>query len=246
MRRRSSASAAQITRISAMNESKTGSRCAGRFGLAIARFPLFEQRLALDGTAAQQPSFLFGKIRAGVNGAAIVPHQKVAELPDMLEDVVAPLADLVKLIEDRVALGLAHALDARRHQAVDEQRLSTGVGMSDEDRMIVVRDARDIARGTGLLGAIIFVDVQRLLALELVFKHCRNGIVSLVHIGEHGVAAARRQLQRIEERVFVRLRRIAGIDVEPELALAEGADRLAVDLDVADQEYLLVVLLGAL
>ena len=34
--------------------------------------------------------------------------------------------------------------------------------------------------------------------------------------------------------------------MEPELAVAEGADRLAVDLDVGDEQYLLVILKDAL
>ena len=64
----------------------------------------------------------------------------------MLEDELAPFADLVELIEDRVALRLAHAFDPRRHQPVDEQRLAAGVGVGDEQRMVVMRDAADVAR----------------------------------------------------------------------------------------------------
>src|SRR6516164_11437690 len=52
--------------------------------------------------------------------------------------------------------------------------------------------------------------------------------------------------EREEERVFVGPRRIAGIDVEPELALAEGADRLSVDLDVAHEQHFFVVLTNPL
>src|SRR5579862_392374 len=56
---------------------------------------LFMQRLAFNGAAAQQPSLFLREIGAGVDGAAIVPHQKVAELPDVLEDEIAAFADLV-------------------------------------------------------------------------------------------------------------------------------------------------------
>jgi hypothetical protein len=52
------------------------------------------------------------------------------------------------------------------------------------------------------------------------------------------VISRSRQLVRVEERVAVEPRGVAGIDVKPELALAERADRLAVDLDVADQKHL--------
>ena len=97
----------------------------------------------------------------------------------------------------------------------------------------------------GLPRAVVFVDVQRALAVELLLDLRRHRVIGLVHVREHGVAAGRRQLERIEERVLVGLRRIAGIDVKPEVALAEGADRNAVLLDVADQQNLLVILLRA-
>src|SRR5205823_7556545 len=48
------------------------------------------------------------------------------------------------------------------------------------------------------------------------------------------------------ERVSVRARGVAGIDVEPEFTLAEGADRLAIDLDVGDEQHLLVGLINSL
>jgi len=96
------------------------------------------------------------------------------------------------------------------------------------------------------LGAVVFVDMKRLPALELFLKRRRHCLVSPVHIGEHRVAAGRRQFERIEEGVLVRPRRVAGIDVEPELAIAERADRLAVDLDVGHQQDLVTVLVAVL
>src|SRR6516165_6941097 len=90
------------------------------------------------------------------------------------------------------------------------------------------------------------MDMERLLAFELLLERRRDGLKGLVHVGEQGVAAGRGQLERVEERVFVRPRPIAGIYVKPEFAFAEGADRLAVDLDVGHQQNLLMVLLGSL
>src|SRR5947209_10927723 len=101
------------------------------------------QRFAFDGAAPKQATLLLGEVGAGVDGAAVVPHQEIAELPDVLEDELAPLADLVEPAEDFFALLRAHALDARRHQAVDEQRLAAAVGMRDENRMVGVREAAD-------------------------------------------------------------------------------------------------------
>ena len=94
----------------------------------------------------------------------------------MLVDEFAPLADVVELIEDRGAFRRIEAFERGRHQAVDEQRLASGVRMRGEDRMIVVRDVADVALGVCLPGAVVFVDVQRALALELLLQ--RSGTAS--------------------------------------------------------------------
>src|SRR5262249_54464184 len=86
-----------------------------------------------------------GKIGTGVDGATVIPHQEVAQLPDVLVDELAPFADRVELLQDRVALLNVDPFDPRRHQAVDEQRLAAGVGMRDEHGMIVMRDVADVA-----------------------------------------------------------------------------------------------------
>src|SRR5712671_3029385 len=88
------------------------------------------------------------------------------------------------------------------------------------------------------------MDVQRLAAPELLLEYSGNCLVRLVHVREHGVAAAGWRLDRVEKSVPVRPRRVTAVDVEPELAFPEGADRLAVDLDVGDEENLLIVLLA--
>src|SRR5712671_169605 len=90
------------------------------------------------------------------------------------------------------------------------------------------------------------MDVQRLAAPELLLEYSGNCLVRLVHVREHGVAAAGWRLDRVEKSVPVRPRRVTAVDVEPELAFPEGADRLAVDLDVGDEENLLIVLLAPL
>ena len=117
--------------------------------------------------------------------------------------------------------------------------------MGDEDGMVGMGDAADIAGMACLLGAIVFVDVQRASAAQPLFEGGRHRLVGLVHVGEQRIAAGRRQFERVEEGVFVGPRGIARVDVEPEFALAEGADRLPVDLDVGDQKDLLVVLKNA-
>src|SRR5262245_43333701 len=90
------------------------------------------------------------------------------------------------------------------------------------------------------------MDVQRLASPELLLECGGNRLVCLVHVREHGIAAGGRQLDRVEKSVPVRPRRVAAVDMEPELAFPESADRLAIDLDVGDEENLLIVLLAAL
>src|SRR5262252_5753794 len=99
--------------------------------------------------------------------------------------------------------------------------------MGDENRVRMMRHAADIARMARLLGTIVFVNVQRSPALELLLQAKGHGLIGLVHVREERVAAGARELEREEERVFIRPRGVAGIDVEPEFALTECADRLA-------------------
>src|ERR1700726_2586432 len=48
-------------------------------------------------------------------------------------------------------------------------------------------------------------------------------------------------VEGMEKSVLVGSRGVAGIDMKPEFSLAERADRLPVDLDVAHEQHLLVV-----
>src|ERR1700722_11970406 len=109
IRRAMSGSRDHSTRRSARKRSKAGGACI---------MPSFDQWLAFDRAAPQQPVLLGRKPGPRVDGAAIVPHQDIAELPHMLVNELAPLAELVELFEDRVAFGAAHALDPRGHQTV--------------------------------------------------------------------------------------------------------------------------------
>src|SRR5262245_51803391 len=98
MRRRLSASALQMVRRSAMNFSTTGNRVLDINVSLIVQAtglprepaqplePLFVQRFAFDRAAAKQARFVLGEVGPGMDGATVVPHQKVAQLPDMLVD----------------------------------------------------------------------------------------------------------------------------------------------------------------
>src|ERR1700733_6959535 len=102
------------------------------------------------------------KIGSRMDGAAVVPHEEIPEFPHMLENELPSLADLIECVEHCCALLGADALDARRHQAVDEQRLAASVRVRDEHRVIVMRDAADVACAVRLPGAIVLMDVERL------------------------------------------------------------------------------------
>src|SRR5688572_17995070 len=109
---------------------------------------------------------MFREVGPRVDRAAVVPHQKIARPPDMLIHEAAPLADLVKLLENRVALLRAEALDARRHQPVDEKAPPSRVRVCDEHRMVAVRDSTQIALVARLAIAVVFVDMERPLASQ--------------------------------------------------------------------------------
>src|SRR6266478_359779 len=70
--------------------------------------------------------------------------------------------------------------------------------MSDEHGMQMVWNAADVARAVRLLGAVVFVDVQRLASPEFLLECRGNRLVGLVHVREHGVAAGGRDLDRVE------------------------------------------------
>src|SRR5262245_1133160 len=96
---------------------------------------LLVERLAFYSTAAKQPALVLWKVRPRVDRAAVIPHQEIAEPPDVLVDELAPLADRVKLLQGRVALRGVEAFDTRGHEPVDEQRPPPGTGMADEYRV---------------------------------------------------------------------------------------------------------------
>src|SRR5438552_7031571 len=78
-----------------------------------------------NGYAPQEPSLVRGKIRAGVQRAAIVPHQQVARAPDVLVDELALLLVIEQLLQERIAFSPRQAFDLARHQTVDVKRLAS-------------------------------------------------------------------------------------------------------------------------
>src|SRR5450631_1111387 len=104
-----------------MNSSNTGSPA---LAMAVLRSALFAKRSALDRATTQEAAFPFGKVGPRVDRAPVVPHQEVAQLPDVLKDEFRPLADFIELLEDRIALVRVEPFDAGGHEPVHEQRLA--------------------------------------------------------------------------------------------------------------------------
>ena len=184
------------------------------------------QRLALDGAAAHQPRLLARKILARMDRAPIVPDHEIAEPPFVLVDDRRVFGDIEQLRQRRLAFIGRKAFDARRHQPADIERLLAGRRMGDDDRLLVVQDLfQRHLRQVDALAAFVVVHLQHVAAFEPVAQRARNVVVSLVHVGEAGLAAPRGELHRIQKRRAMRLRVIAGVVMEPHLAVAEGADR---------------------
>src|SRR5262245_8390678 len=74
--------------------------------------------LAEDGDAAQQAALGRREVGAGMQGAAIVPHQDVADAPDMFINELALLLVIEQRVQQLLALGRRQAFDGNGHQPV--------------------------------------------------------------------------------------------------------------------------------
>jgi hypothetical protein len=79
--------------------------------------------------APQQAPLLVAEIGASVQGAAVVPHNKIADAPMVRVNELILLDVLEELVQQRPALRVVHALDSPGHQPIDVQRLAPGVGV---------------------------------------------------------------------------------------------------------------------
>ena len=107
------------------------------FGLGAASVA---QRLALDGAAAHQSRLLARKILARMDRAPIVPDHEIAELPFVLVNDRRIFGDIEQLLQRRLAFIGRKALDARRHQPADIERLLAGRRVRNDDRLLVMQN----------------------------------------------------------------------------------------------------------
>jgi len=151
----------------------------------------------------------------------------------MLVDDRGMLRDVEQLLQDRFAFGFRQTFDAGGHEAGDIKRFAAGLRVGDEDRLLVVADLREIDHiEVQSFTPLVVVHLQDLAAFQLVAQRAWDHLVGLVLVGEAGFAAPCRELLSIKHRGPVRFRIVAGIVMEPHLAIAERAEGLAVLDDV--------------
>src|SRR5215467_4157775 len=99
------------------------------------------KRLALDGAATQGAALLVRPVGARVQAGEIVPHDEVADPPDVLVDDCRVLGDLEQPLQQRLAFVARHTFDPHRVLAGDVKRLAPGAWIGDEDRLPAVMGA---------------------------------------------------------------------------------------------------------
>ena len=172
---------------------------------------------------------------AAMHGRAVVPHHEVAQLPDMLVDE-ARLSDMrpqrfeygIGLLA-RVAfdVGVATPAEVERGAAVDRVTQNCGMPGARRCHRIVGRRHAFAEIAAGIVGAVVLDPAPFDLAPEV----GRQSIACRLHAGEPGVAAGRRDFQRIEHRCVGRHVEIAHVGVPDGLAVTQRADRIALGVE---------------
>src|SRR4029077_9373387 len=96
------------------------------------------KRLALDGAAAQGAALLARPVGARVQAGEIVPHDEVADPPDVLVVDCRALSDLEQPLQQSLALVARHPFDPHLILAGDVKRLARRAWIGDEDRLPAV------------------------------------------------------------------------------------------------------------
>ena len=94
------------------------------------------RNVAGRGRAVQQPRHRIVVVAHGVmHGAAVVPHQDVADLPLVPVDVLRAGGPGGQQVEQRLAFLGRPALEAQRVVRIDVERLAPGADMRPNDRV---------------------------------------------------------------------------------------------------------------
>src|SRR5579862_3224835 len=103
------------------------------------RAPSSKCAVACNDMAPQHASLLVAEIRAGVQGAAIIPQYEIAHTPFMRVNKLILLDMCEQLVEQHTTVFLVHALDGPGHQPIDVQCLAPSVRVSANNRLRIVR-----------------------------------------------------------------------------------------------------------
>ena len=187
--------------------------------------------------AAQQAALLVAEIGAGMERAAVVPEDEIADAPFVRIDELILLDMVEQRVEQLGTLPGVHPLDRPGHQPVDVERLAAGDGMLAHHRLPEMRLLGKIDLGfvDRARQRFVVVGIDSFPALDARFQFRRQRVVGLVHVEKERVAAARGNLDGVEERALGRLFEITIIGVEIHFAVGQRADELAVLADVGHQ-----------
>src|SRR5262249_20797555 len=89
----------------------------------------------LYGRAPHEPARVGRKIVPCMGRAAVVPHQEIADTPDVAIDEFRAFGVVEHRIEEFVAFGLRHVDDLHGHEAIDIDRLAARLVVGAKHRM---------------------------------------------------------------------------------------------------------------
>ena len=166
-----------------------------------------------------------------MHGRAVVPHDEIAQTPDMFVDELRLGGVLPQLFQERVGLGARIAFDIGIAPPTEIERGATVGGMAQDRRMpgawcghgIVGRCHALAQVAAGIVGAVM-LDAP---AFDPAAQSRRQCLAGGLHAAKPGVAAARRDFQRVEHGGVGRRVEIAHVGMPDRLACAQGADWIA-------------------
>ena len=157
-----------------------------------------------------------------VLGAAVVPERQRARRPAHAAGELGPRLLRLQEFDQRRALLLAHVAKADGVAAADVQGLAPGLRMGARHRVLGLErvglvGAVDLHRADALVHVAASAAVLEARAVhahqgvDQLLHAVRQGVVGRARVGEQRVAAARRRLDRIQQRSERRLRKVGGI-----------------------------------
>src|SRR5258708_3416349 len=154
--------------------------------------------IAADLHTPHQAAIGTGIVHRDVLDATVVPERHGARLPAKPASELGPMAVLEQVIEQRLALGLGHVLEADGIGRIDEQELALGLGMGAHDRMdadglapgvVLAHLGRALGVHAGLRARDLAVGVHRPHGPEHRLHAVAERVIGGVLACEHGVAA---------------------------------------------------------